>query len=132
MVYYPVHHTQLSTMSCHTDDTHKPPGHCSTCRHYRKSSFNVRPYHECMEFWDVSRTRRKHYSSWNNQRDCESHGGTWQKLHSFLEKAPGGAACLSSRPPQGARILTLYLAPLGHTIEGDDSNNKIIIIIMYI
>ncbi|KAK2171036.1 hypothetical protein NP493_1112g00003 [Ridgeia piscesae] len=60
----------------------------AVCGHYQKSSFNVRPYHECMEFWDVSRTRRKPYSSWNNKRDCETHGGTWEQLYSYLEKSP--------------------------------------------
>ncbi|KAI0209873.1 Protein DD3-3 [Lamellibrachia satsuma] len=71
----------------------------SQCEHYQKNSFNVQPYHECVEFWDATRKMRKHYSSWDNKSECKKHGGAWVQLFNYLEKAPAyssQAACESA------------------------------------
>lgn len=59
----------------------------SVCGHYQGKSFNVQPYHECVEYWDAGRTRRKHYSRWNNAEECEANDGAWTAFYNYLEKA---------------------------------------------
>ncbi|ELT93314.1 hypothetical protein CAPTEDRAFT_225336 [Capitella teleta] len=71
----------------------------SMCSYYQSKSFNVQPYHECVEYWDAAKTRRKWYSKWNNRQECVDNGGDWRLLHNYLEKLPGKGtqrACESS------------------------------------
>ena len=55
-------------------------------RYYQSGSFNVQPYHECVERWGDG--SRKHYSRWNNEAQCTANGGQWLALSNYLERAP--------------------------------------------
>ncbi|KAL4227006.1 hypothetical protein ACF0H5_014982 [Mactra antiquata] len=59
----------------------------SMCSHYQSKSFNIQPYHRCVEFWSAGNP--KHYSKWNNENECTENGGQWILFHNYLEKAPG-------------------------------------------
>lgn len=58
----------------------------SMCSHYQSKSFNVQPYHECVEEYDNG--DRRHFSRWNNKAECEENGGQWILFSNYLEKAP--------------------------------------------
>lgn len=69
----------------------------SMCSHYRSKSFNIQPYHECVEFWPSG--NRKHWSRYNNKAECEENSGKWVLFHNYLEKAKtytNKEYCLSS------------------------------------
>ncbi|XP_045164197.2 protein DD3-3-like isoform X2 [Mercenaria mercenaria] len=58
----------------------------SMCSHYQGKSFNIQPYHRCVESW--SKGNPKHWSRWNNEKQCTDNGGQWILFHNYLEKAP--------------------------------------------
>lgn len=81
--YYPYWHpTPWDDIAVLTDNV-------SMCQFYQSNSFNVRPYHQCVEFFAGSTTPpRKTYSRYNNKTGCEANGGTWTAFYNFLEYAP--------------------------------------------
>ena len=62
--------------------------------YFRANSFNVRSKHECLENW-FSSDKKKHYSSANNQADCEERGGQWTEIFNYLERLTGEVLFLS-------------------------------------
>ena len=39
-----------------------------------------------MEYYSPG--KRKHWSKWNNQKECEANEGKWKEFTNYLEKAP--------------------------------------------
>ena len=78
--YYPYWHPQpWKDIAILTSNT-------SLCENlFVKESFNVRPYHECVEFY--SDNTRKHWSRYNNEKDCVKNNGKWIEFYNYLEKA---------------------------------------------
>jgi hypothetical protein len=80
--YFPYWHpTPWKDIAVLTDNT-------TLCDRWQAQSFNAQPYHECVEYWDTGKTRRKWYSIWNNAVECTDSGGEWLLLYNYLEKAP--------------------------------------------
>lgn len=55
----------------------------SFCDMYKRESFNVAPRHECVEKWKNGQV--KHYSEYNNEKDCVNGKGEWLEFHNYLE-----------------------------------------------
>ncbi|KAK3607198.1 hypothetical protein CHS0354_008882 [Potamilus streckersoni] len=69
------------------------------CSYHQSNSFNTQPYHECVEMYNPG-GKRKHWSRWNNQKDCTNNGGKWVQFSNYLEKAPdyvSEATCVGTR-----------------------------------
>ena len=61
----------------------------SLCEFFRKESFNVKPKHQCVEYYDsAGKKTPKHFSKWNNEADCVKNSGRWVELYSYLDKVP--------------------------------------------
>ena len=76
----------LLVYMCTTLHAEKRSGTVYAHRYYQSGSFNVQPYHECVERWGDG--SRKHYSRWNNEAQCTANGGQWLALSNYLERAP--------------------------------------------
>lgn len=77
--YYPYWHpTQWKDIAVLTSNT-------SLCDYYLKQSFNVKPRHLCVEFYESK--IQKHWSRWNNENDCVNNKGKWVEYYNYLEKA---------------------------------------------
>ncbi|KAK3607200.1 hypothetical protein CHS0354_008884 [Potamilus streckersoni] len=69
------------------------------CSSHQSKSFNTQPYHECVEMYNPG-GKRKHWSRWNNQKDCINNGGKWIQFSNYLEKAHSylsEARCVGTR-----------------------------------
>ena len=77
--YYPYWHPTIwKDIAILTSNT-------SLCRYFRHESFNTRSKFQCLErYLDGG---WKHWSRWNNKKDCLDNGGQWTELFNFLEKA---------------------------------------------
>lgn len=58
----------------------------SLCNYYVGESFNVKSKYHCVETYTPG-GQQKHWSRWNNQKDCLTNGGKWIEFFSYLEKA---------------------------------------------
>jgi len=56
----------------------------SRCTELQKNSFNVKPYHECVE--EFSDGEEAHYSRAETARKCAERSGEWREYHNYLEK----------------------------------------------
>ena len=57
------------------------------CEIYKQESFNRKPKHECVEYYEGGNSRRKP-STANNAADCATLGGTWVMFYNYLEIIP--------------------------------------------
>ncbi|XP_065673651.1 protein DD3-3 isoform X2 [Hydra vulgaris] len=55
----------------------------SMCSYYTSESFNIKSKYECVEMFDEKNV--KHYSKFNNQKDCEAAGKQWLEFNNYLE-----------------------------------------------
>ena len=55
-------------------------------QHYQKHSFNVATKWECVEKYPGTNTYR-HWSKYNNKKDCDAAKGEWLEFSNYLEKA---------------------------------------------
>ncbi|KAJ7333540.1 hypothetical protein OS493_017077 [Desmophyllum pertusum] len=79
--YYPYWHpTEWKDIAVLTSDT-------SRCEYYKKHSFNVEAKGECVQYYPGGKVR-KHWSKYNNAKDCTENGGKWMIFTNFLEKMP--------------------------------------------
>nr|XP_006822468.1 PREDICTED: protein DD3-3-like [Saccoglossus kowalevskii] len=58
------------------------------CSYFQEESFNVKERYECVEYYNAQRTQAKHWSRWNNEKDCLDNNGDWLGFVNYLEKAP--------------------------------------------
>ncbi|EDO37140.1 predicted protein [Nematostella vectensis] len=79
--YYPYWHpTDWKDIAVLTTD----PDRCS---YYKKESFNMKTKGECIEKY--SNGNAKHWSKYNDAKECAANGGTWTEFTNYLETAPG-------------------------------------------
>lgn len=79
--YYPYWHpTEWKDIAVLTSDS-------SRCKYYKEHSFNVEPKGECVEYYPGGKDR-KHWSTYNNPKDCTDNGGKWMMFTNYLEKLP--------------------------------------------
>lgn len=84
--YYPYWHpTEWKDIAVLTSDP-------SWCEYYKKHSFNVEPKGECVEYYPaLNDTVRKHWSRYNNEKDCTENRGKWMMFTNYLEKTKDSA-----------------------------------------
>ena len=78
--YYPYWHPSM------WKDISILTSNASLCEYYLKESFNTNSKNLCVEKYSGSDVQ-KHWSRWNNQKDCASNNGKWVELYNYLEKA---------------------------------------------
>ncbi|XP_065830069.1 protein DD3-3-like [Oscarella lobularis] len=102
--WHPTHWTDIAVLA----------ENASLCDYYQRESHNVRARHECVEWYEntmgcptknkasctgdsncewweddnACRGPRKHYSRWNNKRECEMHNGYWLAFTKVMESKP--------------------------------------------
>ena len=58
------------------------------CDQLTNASSNVVAKSLCVEYYPTGSGQvQKHWSRWNNAKDCADNGGTWTPLYNYLEKA---------------------------------------------
>ncbi|XP_028414346.1 protein DD3-3-like [Dendronephthya gigantea] len=60
----------------------------SMCKYYKEESFNVKPKHECLEYYPKKSDGFRHDSVYSNKIDCENNGGFWVPFSNYLEEYP--------------------------------------------
>jgi hypothetical protein len=90
----------------------------SPCDYYKKNSFNVKPLHECIEFFPTG--EQKTWSRWNNQNDCDKNKGKWTEFYNYLEKAPEFKARAQCEAQTNNQTTYKWAVPVG----SENFNNK--------
>jgi hypothetical protein len=121
----------------------------SVCSYYEKESHNVQPKHECIEWYDPDLECQKlttknqcltsskscewwengtchgqfikHWSRWNNYKDCTHNGGHWLAVTKVLETLPTYTTETACRNANGTDRVGNEKLWWGSIIEGKES-----------